>query len=154
MPHQALDKGCLACHTAHVSEVPRLLKNAQAPLCSGCHKDVNLNPAGAKWATPHAPVAKGMCSSCHGPHGAPYKPLLTRPGNEVCQSCHKEPHALHRSAKDIGRLGEKAVVPSGFPVSRTGELGCGGCHLPHGSDNRSLWIRNERVLCPRCHKNI
>ena len=154
VPHPALEDGCLTCHAAHASEAPRLLKNAQASLCTSCHKDKNLNPSGATWATPHAPVAKGMCTSCHGPHGAPYKRLLTRSGNKVCQSCHEEPHQLHRGVKDDWPLAKKVTIPEGFPVSRAGEFGCGGCHLPHGSDNKRLWVRNEKVLCRLCHKNL
>lgn len=153
-PHPALDEGCVACHAAHVSAAPRLLKSAQATLCAGCHKDKNLNPAGAKWATPHDPVAKGMCTACHGPHGAPNLRLLTRFGNNVCLSCHKELHKIHRSVKDDWPLAKDVAMPERFPVSPTGEFGCGGCHLPHGSDHKRLWIRDPKVLCNRCHKGL
>jgi predicted CXXCH cytochrome family protein len=153
VPHPALDKGCTTCHAAHAAKTPRLLKDAQASVCAGCHKDKSRNPAGARWATPHAPVTKGLCTSCHGPHGAPYKALLSRPGNQVCRGCHQELHRFHRTVGDAGRL-KNAGIPQGFPVSRTGELGCGGCHLPHGSDNKRLWILNEKVLCTRCHENL
>ena len=150
----AQEGDCFACHKLHGAAIKQLSAEGRRALCLGCHSDVNLNPAGAMWATPHAPVAKGMCTSCHGPHGAPLKRLLLRRGNDVCQSCHKEPHTLHRSVKDPGHLAEKAVVPKDFPVSRTGELGCGGCHLPHGSDNKRLFIRDENVLCRACHKKL
>jgi predicted CXXCH cytochrome family protein len=155
VPHKAIEDGCLSCHAAHVSEAPSLLKSAQASLCAGnCHKDKNRSPLGAPWTTPHAPVAKGMCTSCHGPHGAPYKRLLTRSGNRVCQSCHKEPHPIHRGVKDDWPLAKNVTIPKGFPVSRDGQFGCGGCHVPHGSNNKRLWIRNEQVLCRACHKNF
>lgn len=151
--HRALDKGCLPCHAPHASAVPGLLKGSQGVLCAGCHRDKGLNPAGAKWATPHAPVAKGECTSCHGPHGATYRKLLTRSGNGLCLDCHQQMHKFHRSVKDDWPRATNVVVPEGFPLSSTGEFFCGGCHLPHGSDHKRLFIRPEEVLCRRCHRN-
>jgi predicted CXXCH cytochrome family protein len=153
-PHAAVDGGCLACHAPHAAAVPGLLRGSQTAVCAGCHKDKSRNKVGAAWATPHDPVASGMCTACHGPHGAPYRFLLTRFANDVCLSCHREPHQLHRSTKDDWPLAKDVTVPAGFPLGPRGELGCGGCHLPHGSDFKRLWIKPAEVLCARCHKSL
>lgn len=143
---------CFACHRPHGAAIRQLSAAGRLALCLDCHKDQNLGPSGAKWATPHAPVAKGMCTDCHDPHAAASRSLLARPGNQICLGCHEEPHALHRFVKDDWPLANNVKIPEGFPISRAGEFGCGGCHLPHGSDNKRLWVRNEDVLCRACHK--
>jgi predicted CXXCH cytochrome family protein len=156
VPHPALDDGCPSCHLPHTAQVPRLLSQPQRALCAGCHEDKNLNSGGAAWVTPHPPVASGMCTSCHGPHGSRYKALLTKSPFEVCLTCHTEVHPRHRHINLDPTTGQplsgQVSLPQGFPVMRNdGTLSCIGCHRPHGSDYPRLWDREEINFCNQCH---
>ncbi|HWR98267.1 MAG TPA: cytochrome c3 family protein [Candidatus Methanoperedens sp.] len=158
VPHPALDDGCPTCHAAHVSAAPRLLSKSEGELCAGCHVDKNRNSDGAEWSAPHLPVQSGLCGSCHGPHGAPEKGLLRVGQMDLCTaSCHTETHERHRST-EIDTITNRPVktsvtLPPGFPLrKKDGSLGCAGCHLPHGSDNPSMWNRPQQSFCPQCHQ--
>jgi len=156
VPHPALDEGCTACHRPHVAEARRLLAKPPSALCAGCHEDKNLNADGKPWATQHTPVAKGMCGSCHGPHGAPEKGLLKKSVYEICETCHTEVHARHQSVEVDPNTGQpasgKAQLPPGFRVrKKDGRIACVGCHQPHGSDNQILWNADAATFCSRCH---
>lgn len=154
--HPALDEGCTSCHRPHVSEAPKLLAKDQAALCGGCHEDKNLDSEGTEWAAPHTPVRSGMCSSCHGSHGAPAKGLLRQPVIETCKSCHLDIHPKHLLVP-LDPTGKpettKATLPDKYPVRRKdGAMVCTGCHQPHGSNYDDLWPKDETIFCIQCHK--
>ena len=156
VPHPALDDGCPSCHRPHVADAPRLLAKAQRALCAGCHEDKNLNGDGVAWSVPHAPVATGMCASCHGAHGSPQKALLKKAEYEICGTCHTEVHERHRVVELDPTTGQPASgrvqLPPGFPVRKfDGRLGCVGCHQPHGSANQLMWNTDIANFCSRCH---
>lgn len=156
VPHPALDDGCPSCHTPHVAANRRLLTAAQRPLCAGCHEEKNFNSDGNEWATPHTPVQRGMCASCHGPHGGPEKALLKQSVYKLCATCHAEVHTRHLVAEVDAITGQpvsgKATLPPGFPVrKRDGALSCVGCHQPHGAEFPNLWDREEMEFCAGCH---
>lgn len=156
VPHPALDDGCPACHKPHLSNVPRLLTKLQKPLCAGCHDDKSVNGEGNAWVSPHAPVAAGLCSSCHGSHGSREKALLRKNQYEICFTCHPEVHEKHqRTDLDPVTLqpeSGKATLPPGFPARKSdGRLSCVGCHQPHGSDAQYMWTKDENSFCFFCH---
>jgi len=159
VPHPALDDGCPTCHLPHIAAAPRLLTKPQKALCAGCHEDKNLNKEGQEWRSTHAPVVAGLCSSCHGPHGAQEKALLKKSPYEICKTCHTEVHERHQMIEvdPVTKLpvSAKATLPAGFPFRKTdGRLACFGCHLPHGSDAKQLWNRDELSFCTSCHTNF
>jgi predicted CXXCH cytochrome family protein len=157
VPHPALDDGCPTCHLPHVAEAPRLLAKAQRALCAGCHEDKSLNGDGVAWKVPHAPVATGMCASCHGAHGGPQKALLKKSVDALCGTCHTEVHARHQTVELDPATGQPTKVgirlPPGFPVKKIdGRLGCVGCHQPHGSGNQNMWKTDIANFCTGCHQ--
>jgi predicted CXXCH cytochrome family protein len=154
--HPALDDGCPTCHAPHTAPQAKLLPKPQALVCAGCHENKTLNADGEPWKDPHPPVDAGMCVSCHAPHGGREKALLPKQIPELCQGCHRELHANHLSAELDPATGQpvsgKATLPPRFPVrKKDSAFLCTGCHLPHGSDNRSLWNREESLFCRTCH---
>ncbi len=65
---------------------------------------------GTPGQSPHAPVATGMCASCHGVHGAAQKVLLKKSEYEICGTCHTEVHQRHQVVEldaEHGTAGER-----------------------------------------------
>jgi len=87
------------------------------------------------------PALLAGCTSCHNPHGAPYKKLLSAEGEKLCAQCHPQ----------IAEKVEKAKVVHG-PIKT--EKGCASCHSPHAGDNEKLLLKKGKDLCIDCHKNI
>ena len=85
----------------------------------------------------HAPVAAGVCSSCHEETGDPWSHQFRLRGDEtvLCTPCHPARPS-------------KAVVHGPFAESR-----CLECHGPHGSNARPL-LRGESAAatCAKCHE--
>jgi len=156
VPHAALDDGCPSCHLPHVAAAPRLLTKPQLVLCAGCHEDKNLNSEGQVWRSAHAPVVAGLCTSCHGPHGAQEKALLKNSPFEICRTCHTEVHERHQDV-DVDPISKQpasgtATLPAGFQVrKKDGMMACIGCHQPHGSDAQMMWNHDETSFCFFCH---
>ena len=80
------------------------------------------------------------CVDCHNPHGS-FKPGLMRMANANepgCFKCH----------------GDKRG-PFTFEHAPVREEGCQSCHMPHGSANAKMLIRQEvRLVCLECHANL
>ena len=115
VPHRALavKSQCANCHNPHGSTMEKLLVRAPQALCLGCHDREGMKSADGKllsnmkaWLEKnknhHSPVASGMCTSCHQPHGSANFRLLTAayPSDfyaaysqvtyALCLSCHDE----------------------------------------------------------------
>ena len=130
---------CTTCHSIHgpgqlVTRKPAEL-NAK---CESCHIDVK-----ASFAEPfghRVPQNAMTCVDCHNPHGT-FKPGLQRmaSANEPgCMNCH----------------GDKRG-PFAFEHAPVREEGCQSCHMPHGSQNAKMLIRQEvRLVCLECHANL
>jgi len=67
-------KACASCHSPHASDTRKLLLQPEKETCLGCHKTVLT----ADMTLLHGPIAKGMCTACHDPHGAPNAYLLAK----------------------------------------------------------------------------
>jgi DmsE family decaheme c-type cytochrome len=130
---------CTTCHSIHgpgqlVTRKPAEL-NAK---CESCHIDVK-----ASFAEPfghRVPQNAMTCVDCHNPHGT-FKPGLQRMANANepgCLNCH----------------GDKRG-PFVFEHAPVREEGCQSCHMPHGSQNAKMLIRQEvRLVCLECHANL
>lgn len=130
--HKALEKGCEFCHKPHDKDKPVRVMVAEEPdLCFKCHDKADYTKKSV-----HPPVASGLCSPCHNPHGSDNEKLLTSPVPDLCYICHD------------GTMFRKKVTHN--PVS-TGM--CTFCHNPHSSDSDSGRMLNYEVpeLCFNCH---
>ncbi len=138
--HEEHDVNCSACHSAHRSTRPGLLKAAESRLCTGCHGEV-----AGQFARPFRhPVSDGIlrCSECHMTLDETRRPQ-SRNGTNVCMRCHGEfegPFPFeHQATVDYS----------------TEEGGCVACHEPHGSSlPRMLKQPYDAApfpLCTQCH---
>lgn len=132
--HPALAMGCSACHTGmHNGGKPAPKLTAPVPdLCFSCHDGTAFDKK-----TPHAPVAGGMCGSCHNPHASANPRMLIAAVPDLCFSCH-----------DKNAMGKKDA----HVKAAAGQ--CLTCHDPHGSD--SAFALNELVEghCDSCHDEV
>jgi predicted CXXCH cytochrome family protein len=125
--HGALRAGdCTGCHEPHSTKEATLLRDTGATLCVRCHEDDVTGRASV-----HAPVAQGKCADCHEAHGAanPFGLKAEPP----CAACHPK----------VGDAPRKHLVLQ--------RHGCAACHDPHGSDQRTLLLKNVNALCASCH---
>jgi predicted CXXCH cytochrome family protein len=134
--HAAFSMGCATCHTrvegkGHPTEKGSVKLNQDMPgLCYGCHDESKF-----KGKTVHAPVAGGMCTSCHNPHSSNYSKLLVKDPPELCYICHNKADFT------------KKVVHKVINV-----VGCGSCHSPHASNFPDLLPSPINDVCITCHK--
>lgn len=135
---------CTSCHDPHFSSLPKLIKSEKG--CRECHD------AFPEDGVVHKPVSYGDCVACHSPHAGPGAKQLVKPGNLLCLTCHESPHSQHRSAVSKGKL---TTIPPDFPVDNTAgtlEMACIGCHAPHQSAERRLFVKSQGQLCKTCHQ--
>jgi predicted CXXCH cytochrome family protein len=158
VPHRALYVGssCGNCHGAHRADAEALLRERPDSLCLSCHDreypsargrlgDLARQLRSARHV--HAPVAAGICTSCHAPHGGRRARLLTgsyeldlyaefRAANyALCLTCH-QPEAVTARETDAtgfrdGRRNLHVVHLSEPGRNRS----CHTCHDPHAADN-------------------
>lgn len=129
--HAAIGMGCSMCHGApHAEEKPALSLNSEMPeLCFACHDGAPFMSNNV-----HAPVAGGMCTSCHNPHTSDAKALLPDKLTDACYRCHDE------------KLFTNETIHS--PVA---DGQCATCHSPHSSANARLLTMPTSELCAMCH---
>ncbi len=133
---------CLTCHSIHSSEprAPHLLAKEQLTLCATCHSSTAASFRNKPYA--HRLGRGGMeCSSCHEPHGMPFKPAnlrQTAAGEVPCLNCHADkrgPFVFNHGSVAIGD--------------------CTTCHEVHGSSNPKMLNRATVMqLCIECHSPI
>lgn len=154
--HAAVQMGCESCHTGvDASAIPHKLTGkkglkADLPdLCYQCHSKDEFTKK-----SQHAPVAGGMCLSCHVAHSGPNVSLLTKDIPQLCKQCHEDvfmkPHLMVGSP------------PHGHPLAafkdrkRKGKpFNCLSCHVPHSSAWGKLFryeAQNREGLCKQCHE--
>jgi predicted CXXCH cytochrome family protein len=110
--HTEMEDGeCTACHEKGAE--PIAYDTDLSTVCGRCHSaDFSARHV-------HGPVAMGMCSSCHDPHGSTFESFLRMEQADLCIDCHNQPiTAGHRE--------------------RAGEDACMKCHDPHESEKRFL----------------
>ena len=68
MEHKPVaDGGCLGCHTAHVSNQPKLLRQEPSKVCLDCHVVFANRLKQAR--SIHKPIGEG-CLKCHNAHAS------------------------------------------------------------------------------------
>lgn len=179
--HPALDQGgCTACHSPHFSGYPKGLRQPEPAVCQDCH-DQGKPQGDARF---HPTLTDpGSCSVCHAPHGATGGGMLRKPARQLCTTCHAAIgagrvvhaalddgcgtcHGLHRAddrkqaARTCGdchdTTGDRGLAASHGNLA-IGPEACGGCHLPHASEQDHLLRkgRHEPVAdgdCSACHE--
>ena len=80
----------------------------------------------------HTPVKAGDCMSCHEPHHAAKKGLLTKSGAPLCAECHE------------AMATEKVKHPPALDD-------CQGCHDVHASNSKNQLVAPGNDLCFTCH---
>ncbi len=130
--HAAVDMGCDSCHRGlHNGEKPfPTLATAAPDLCFSCHDKTMF---GNK--TLHAPVASGMCLSCHTPHSSAVPKLLQNAVPELCFTCHEQKKML-MTASHIKAAGGQCLT----------------CHNPHASDRSFVLTQLVEEHCNACHE--
>jgi predicted CXXCH cytochrome family protein len=110
-------KDCFVCHEGQGRTYAIVADDAL--LCIKCHEP---RPA-ARYI--HGPVAVGVCTVCHDPHGQTNPAFLVESGEALCFRCHTERDAL---AHLVG------TAAGAFQR----EKGCTFCHNPHQADRKYL----------------
>ncbi len=124
---------CELCHVptenAHPGAAPGFsLAASENALCSLCHSQKTVG----RGDTLH-PIVEQGCTSCHDPHGGPFKGMLSAQGSALCYQCHDN----------------KAEGQSVHPPVAGGN--CTMCHKPHAGYGGALLIAPPAELCGRCH---
>lgn len=132
---------CTQCHSIHAHNGADLVARKPADInaqCEGCHLDVK-----ASFAQPfhhRVPELAMTCVDCHNPHGS-FKPGLMRltSANEPgCLTCHSDKRG-----------------PFPFEHAPVRDEGCQSCHMPHGSENAKMLIRQDVAqVCLECHAGL
>lgn len=136
-------ESCNSCHLAKTKiakEAPTAgrcvaawkLSRPEAELCQSCHPLVLRNYV-------HAPVAEGLCTGCHDPHGSDHAHLLASdPARKLCFSCHEQ-------KEYTGKEHDHEPASSGA---------CILCHDSHSSWNPRLLVKTGSRLCLTCHEDV
>lgn len=119
---------CVDCHDPHGTTIFRtaggMVSMESRDFCGKCHA-AQSRP----FIFEHAAMADG-CQSCHQPHGAPNRKLLTSPGPNLCLRCHAQ---VAGPAAASGTVAIGAVDHSSFITQ--GTCWSSGCHTAvHGSN--------------------
>ena len=130
--HPALPMGCSSCHAGtHAGEQPAPKLTVSVPdLCFGCH-----DKGAFEKKSPHAPVAGGMCGSCHNPHVSAVPKLLLAPIPDLCFTCHDR-NTMPKKTVHASAAGGQCLV----------------CHNPHASDSAFLLTQPVEGHCEACHE--
>lgn len=116
-------------------EVP----DTESSTCLMCHEDI------AKAEVVHAPVAEGMCTTCHEFSGAGESMRVALAGGTtddtapLCTMCHDDIAGLLKAPHVHGPAAEG---------------GCTTCHSPHGSASKGLLTAPQAELCGMCHADV
>lgn len=110
------DMQCSSCHNPHQSQNEASLKQPTInENCYECHAEKR-----GPFLWEHEPVTED-CALCHNPHGSINQSLLDKRVPQLCQECHRVPHA-------------NVQIPEGDLKARGGS--CLNCHNQiHGSNH-------------------
>ncbi len=135
-------------------------------VCSTCH-DVHLKTSRVAllrgFDTGRYNVRMDMCLDCHGQNFSTLNPHRVEAESEKCYTCHATKPGAGDTASTIvlqerivqicnfcHNVGEKAhpqnvnplsVLPRGLPRAKGGEVDCGTCHDPHGTESTVHFLR-------------
>ena len=129
--HPAVEMGCNSCHEGlHQGEKPAPKLMTDVPdLCFSCH-----DKSAFEKKSVHAPVAAGMCLSCHNPHASSLPKLLVAAVPDLCFTCHDK-NTLVKMSSHVSAAGGQCLT----------------CHNPHGSDGAFVLNQLVEGHCAACH---
>lgn len=170
--HAPVQRDCLRCHDAHVSETKGLLRKAtagdkQSNLCLQCHQTgVEVPATGSR----HAALDMG-CETCHRTHktgdvGNPeFRAHLTKTSPGLCVDCHDvKDEKLGRAhsgqpfaAADCTTCHDPHQSKSPKLMQAQlhqpfGDKACEVCHQPAQSGKVVLTQADGKALCVSCHE--
>lgn len=105
--HGKMDGGsCLNCHNAQKGGFKFVSPAEKISVCLSCHSDIAASmaipsggrgggrrtyshPVGGRVIDPNKGGTLTCSSTCHNPHGTPYKHMLTARGDALCLKCHR-----------------------------------------------------------------
>lgn len=120
---------CTSCHSAHDNSLGGFLRvsNDGARLCQVCHERRDYRRSAHQVS--QSSRFRDNCMACHVDHrGARDTPLLAKPQQELCGSCHqREAAAMGPAAVSRHGLEDGLLAPEvSFRTMR-----CATCHDPH-----------------------
>lgn len=132
--HDPVGKGqCTVCHSPHVSNHDKFLKDEITKLCYSCHKGL----AGElEQGYVHSALLRNKCTRCHNPHASKQVNLLAKEANSLCLDCHE---------------GVKKQLSLSYSIPPFREKKCLSCHRPHVSTEEGLIRKKVNLLCQSCH---
>lgn len=103
-----------------------------ADMCYACHERKNTKKV------VHLPIAQGLCTLCHDPHGSPNRfQLRKQPVSELCYMCHPRNKDNQKEVHGPVAVGD-----------------CVSCHDPHESPYRGRLVKEGNALCFMCHMEM
>lgn len=122
---------CSDCHNSHGSAGPSSLKQPSInENCYSCHAEKR-----GPFLWEHDPASED-CTLCHRVHGSNHRPLLTKPGAQLCQQCHSS-LVSGAGRTHISNFLDYDDTNAGHARLSLG-MGCANCHSKvHGSNHPS-----------------
>lgn len=89
--HKVMEEkeSCLKCHKAHLATFPSLLTANKIKGCTDCHQRQLKFTHPLEDAEDKRTGKPMHCSSCHDPHGSPFKDIMSFEETALCMQCHK-----------------------------------------------------------------
>ncbi len=134
--HAGIAYQCSACHSAHSTDLPNLLKGTPEELCSPCHAEKMAAMQSSHVG--HDAVLKGdRCFQCHAPHGSD-QPNLLRAGDQkaTCLQCHDKEITTNNGR--VIQAMTQVIQDSQFQHGPVKAGDCASCHTVHGGSERAL----------------
>jgi predicted CXXCH cytochrome family protein len=143
--HPPYDSG--TCKDCHEDRFSVQMKGPLKDVCFACHDDflagtkVQHQPATYIGRLPGPNLSKTAqgCSSCHNPHGSPFRHMLLSESQSLCWECHD--NFLTNAA---AKFTHPPVVTNN----------CLNCHQPHVSKFPKLLTKSLKDTCLECHKTL
>jgi predicted CXXCH cytochrome family protein len=145
--HRPVAEGqCTACHSPHGAKDEFSIKRGWGrALCFTCHKKMDAGK------NKHPALERNGCTFCHDPHASDNPFFMSKPVNEICQSCHTD----KTDGKHVTSFLPKGhkILGGADPHNIDKDFTCASCHNPHGSDSPKLLRFGEGPMevCDYCH---
>lgn len=156
---------CLSCHAGHPNGNESALIKPVSELCVKCHPGVMEDQPGKQAAYTHMPVAQGMCTLCHAPHGGANGNMVVKDVSNACRQCHDPADAAFTQAHQSYSLvkancvschdphshdkAQHLVLPVQHKPYQTGN--CAICHTKAEAGAALGLVKPVKELCAGCH---
>jgi DmsE family decaheme c-type cytochrome len=121
---------CATCHDPHGTNSDHLLKAVDTDaLCFQCHGEKT-----GPFLFEHGAATEGCTTTCHKPHGSPFRALLAFQEPFLCLQCHTPHGAAGQATDSVSVPGQ----PNALQHQRAMFTRCTNCHSQlHGTDVKS-----------------